>query len=93
MLVFRLYIRRSVYARPPPLSRRICEIFKRRKQQQKNWEKQILTGRAIEKKNKWNYGREGLWPSFYMTVAKLFYDPCEREEEEETARCAISMAT
>jgi hypothetical protein len=26
-----------------------------------------LTGRAIEKKNKWHYGREGLWPSFYMT--------------------------
>ena len=66
MLVFRLHIRRSVYARPPPLSRRICETFKRRKQKNKNCEKQILTGRAIEKKNKWNYGREGLWPSFYI---------------------------
>ncbi len=42
------------------ISQGICETFKRRKQK-KNCEKQILTGRAIEKKNKRNYGREGLF--------------------------------
>lgn len=46
----------------------------------------MLTGRAIENKNKRNYGRrEGLaGPSFCIEndVAKLFYDPFEREEKK-----------